>query len=276
MVDRAFTSTPYYPAAIPVTAANRYRLEVGRAGDGRIVSWDLGAPAPHAVIIGEDAAGRTDAQVVVAVSALRRGFRVHIADPSRVEFAALRGWPGVCVARTLDDMVSLVERLHAEMTRRYRHPDRGTDGLIPEILILDQWPQLRTLAARLGRPSNIHRGGHPLQAPVDEMLYAGRAVRIHLLLGLARPHPRTLSVMRDNTGFRLTLDRAPRHRRHAIVQDGGETIDAVVYRLPLLNLDLPAEALCDVDAGARRSLLHDVRVAQAPHAWTPSGRSCTR
>jgi S-DNA-T family DNA segregation ATPase FtsK/SpoIIIE len=269
---------PRYPHTAPITADNRYRLEVCRTADGTIGSWDLNSQTPHALVTGEDAVGRTDAQVVTAISALRRGFRVRIADPSRVEFAALRRWPGVQVARTVGDMVTLVDQTYSLMLRRQKRQDVP---LTPEILILDQWPQLHALTTKLWR-SHSALGEHPMMLKVSELLFLGRQTRVHLLLGIPQPSARTLPrIVQDNAKFRLTLGRlspegahlmwhsptvgtgiADRTPGHGTVHTPLGAAEAQVYRLPILNLDVPAMALSDQDATARRELFRQVAAAQ--------------
>ena len=272
-------TAPRYPHTDPITADNRYLLEVCRTMDGAVGAWDLNNQTPHALVTGEDAAGRTDAQVVTAVSALRRGFRVRIADPSRVEFAALRRWPGVQVARTVGDMVTLVDQTYSLMLRRQRRQDVP---LRPEILILDQWPQLHALTTKLWRSCSAV-GEHPMLLKVGEMLALGRAMRVHLVLGIPRPSARNLPpIICDNARFRLTLGRlspegaalmwdspttgtglADRSPGHGTVHTARGPAEADVYRLPILNLDVPAAALSEQDGMSRRDLFRQVATAQA-------------
>ncbi len=304
----AFTRRPELDRKLPypldeVTAAAaqaryHFMLEVCQTVNGDPARWNLNGKVPHALFAGETGGGKTVAEIVSAISALLRGFRVRIADPKRIEFLQLQQWPGVVqIAKSPEDIVDLIERVFALMERRYSQIERRElrrEDLTPELVILDEWFVLRQRLNALwragGEDGKPRRGEHPALGLVAELLALARAARIHILLGIQRPDATNFPAgARDNARFRLSLGRLSSEGAtmmwdspylgtdipddvpgRGTVSFPGGPLEAHVYWLPNLDLYVPDTELSDEDAEFRRRLLDAVRAAQATDAPKPA------
>ena len=127
------------------------------------------------------------------VEAARRGFKVFVLDPKRVEFLGLRGWPNVqLVATTVPEQVALVHMLKLEMDERYRRVEEdGFDdaNFEPILFVIDEYRQFYGNVRAWWR--SIEVPGMPAECPVfDEigmLLRMAAYCRIHVDLATQRP-----------------------------------------------------------------------------------------
>lgn len=128
-----------------------------------------------------------------AVEAARRGFRVIVVDPKRVEFLGLRGWPNVeIVATTVQDQIAVLHHTLQLMQERYRQvEEEGAREVDFErvLLIIDEYRQF--YANVKGWWASIKVTGMPAECPVFEwvgsLLRMAGACGIHVDLGTQRP-----------------------------------------------------------------------------------------
>ncbi len=128
-----------------------------------------------------------------AIEAARRGFRVFVLDPKRIEFLGLRGWPNVqLVATRVPEQVALVHYLWSEMTERYRLVEEDgaqESDFQPILFIIDEYRQLHANVNAWWKSIKIT--GMPSECPIFEeigaLLRMAAACRIHVDLATQRP-----------------------------------------------------------------------------------------
>ena len=149
-----------------------------------------------------------------AVEAARRGFRVVVVDPKRVEFLGLRGWPNVeIVATTVQDQIAVIHDTLQLMQERYRLiEEEGAHEVDFErvLLIIDEYRQF--YANVKGWWTSIKVTGMPTECPVFEwigsLLRMAGACGIHVDLGTQRPDAAFLQgETRDNFSARMSTGR---------------------------------------------------------------------
>lgn len=149
-----------------------------------------------------------------AVEAARRGFRVLVVDPKRVEFLGLRGWPNVeIVATTVQDQTAVIHFALELMNERYRLiEEEGAREADFErvLLIIDEYRQF--YANVKGWWTSIKVTGMPTECPVFEwvgsLLRMAGACGIHVDLGTQRPDAAFLQgEVRDNFSARMSTGR---------------------------------------------------------------------
>ena len=182
--------------------------------DGHVMAWDVAGVQAHILKAGKTRTGKTVTLIGDALEAARRGFRVFVLDPKRIEFLGLRGWPNVqLVATTVPEQVALVHLMWLEMQDRYRRIEeeggRETD-FDPILFIIDEY---RQLYANVGAWwSSIKVSGMPGECPVFEeigsLLRMAAACRIHIDLATQRPDAAFLKgEVRDNFSARAATGR---------------------------------------------------------------------
>lgn len=207
------TSVPHI--AEPLTKENRRRLPLAVDEDNRPVVWDL-SMTPHMVIVGKTGRGKTVAINGIGMEAARRGFKLRICDPKRIEFLGMRTWPNVeIVATTPAEMVATIKDTHDVMMQRYDAVTRGTarpSDFDPVVLVLDEyrnfhrqvtawWVALKSATKEKGMPSRC-----PVFEWVDSIAEMGRSAGVHLIIGTQRPDADFFGgSTRDNFEGRLAL-----------------------------------------------------------------------
>lgn len=94
-------------------------LPLGIDETGAVVSIDL-ANGPHSVIAGPTGSGKTVALLQLMASAITRGHRVVLVDPTKggLDFAAIRPWTVAWATESLEAAQAAMERVYAEVGRR--------------------------------------------------------------------------------------------------------------------------------------------------------------
>lgn len=182
--------------------------------DGSILCWDIGGPFAHVLKCGRTRTGKTVSLIGDAVEAARRGFRVFVLDPKRIEFLGMRDWPNVVlVATRVPEQVALVSWFEREMNERYRRIEEegASEQDFERILfIIDEYRQFYANARAWWM--SIKVSGMPTECPVFEsvgaLLRMAAAARIHISLGTQRPDAEFLTgETRDNFSARAATGR---------------------------------------------------------------------
>ena len=215
--ERRPTMPTYVPhEVVPLTAASNKVLPYGIDEDGRPVTWSLKSSdsQPHFLVVGSTGTGKTVCINGLVMEACRRGWRVRICDPKRIEFVGLRDWPNVeIVATAVEDIVAVIESTHAEMESRYEQIETGgaLDGdFEPVILVLDEYRYFYGVVNAWY--STVKLKGGSQKCPILERVFAiaslGRSAGVHLIMGTQRPDADWLGGdLRDQFAARASLGR---------------------------------------------------------------------
>lgn len=182
--------------------------------DGTMQVWDISGVMAHCLKVGRTRTGKTVSLIGDAVEAARRGFRVLVVDPKRVEFLGMRDWPNVeVVATTVQDQIAIIYLALELMNERYRLVEeegaRESD-FDRVLLIIDEYRQF--YANVKGWWASIKVTGMPTECPVFEwvgsLLRMAGACGIHVDLGTQRPDADFLKgEVRDNFSARMSTGR---------------------------------------------------------------------
>lgn len=209
------TEVPHIP--FPITKETLYLIQLGIDEDLEPVTWNLKGTGPHLLVVGKTGTGKTVGILGAVMEVARRGWRVWIADPKRVEFMGLRTWPNVqIVATAVEEMIVVIKEAHDLMETRYEQIEKGSAdeaSFEPLVLVLDEFRNFhRQVTAWYNQ---IKVKGMPAKCEVFEWVAAlaekARTAQIHLVMGTQRPDAEFLTgSMRDNFDSRLALGRLSR------------------------------------------------------------------
>lgn len=232
--------------------SDSWRLPFAVDEDGREVAWDLRI-APHCLVAGETGGGKSVTLRALVVEAALRRFEVRIADPKRVEMMGLRGWPGVAeVATDIEDMIDLIERMHAVMDERYAEIEARRvpkDSHRPILLVVDEvheWIERANAWWKANKEKGQTGTVHPVVEQWRSILRLGRTARIHVLVGIQRPDASIFGgAARDLCKTRIGLG--------AMSQEGAK----MMFNDGSVGRDVPADAkgraTVDVGFGPREA-----------------------
>ena len=212
-----FRPRPELPTMVPRPATPldpRHQLMIPQAvdEDGNLCYWELGGVMAHQLKAGKTRTGKTVSMIGDVIEAARRGFRVFVVDPKRIEFLGLRDWPNVqLVATSVEDQIAVIRYWHDEMMDRYRRiVEEGARKQDFErvLIVIDEYRQFHDIVAEWW--SQIKVSGMPSTCPVfanvGSLLRLAAAARIHVVLGTQRPDSEFLGgENRDNFSSRAAL-----------------------------------------------------------------------
>lgn len=193
----------------PVAAGDQLRIPQAIDEDGQIHYWDFSGVMAHQLFSGRTRTGKTVKLIGDCIELARRGLRVWVIDPKRIEFLGLRDWPNVqLVATTIAVQIAAIMEVKQLMDERYRQVEEdGVDERSFDrfVLIIDEYrifySEVKDWWARVRKP------GMPAQCPVFEwigaLLRMAAAARIHVVLATQRPDAEFLGgEQRDNFSAR--------------------------------------------------------------------------
>ncbi|OEJ21832.1 hypothetical protein AR457_41155 [Streptomyces agglomeratus] len=160
---------------------------VGLGTDGQPVCVDLDNESPHVLVCSAAGGGTSTALRTLAAQLLHHGGHVLVLDTKRISQSWARALPTVTYRRDVADIHDALVGLRAEVKRRINHADEhgDTDGL-PRLTVVFEVAghTLRQLARHWDK---IRQAGDPKTSPAvdayEELLFAGREARIHILAG---------------------------------------------------------------------------------------------
>ncbi|MFJ3728496.1 pRL2-11 [Streptomyces sp. NPDC090045] len=173
-----------------VTKAKESAPIIGIGAGGRIVSVDLDAESPHILVNASTGGGKSVTLRCIACQMLHHGSLVYVLDTKRISHPWASGLPGVTYCRDIADIHDALVALGMEGRRRVRVADElgigaDPDAIGPRLLILLE--EVNATMKQLARYwEKIRESGDPKVSPavdaLNEILYMGRQVRMHVLL----------------------------------------------------------------------------------------------
>ncbi|MFS0696870.1 hypothetical protein [Streptomyces nitrosporeus] len=160
---------------------------IGLADDGQPVCVDLDGEAPHVLVCSGTGGGTTSALRTLAAQLLHAGSDGLVLDHKRISHRWASGVPSVTYCRDIADIHNALMGLRAELQRRLHLINQDAD--------IDDLPRLAVVFdaadATLGQLARywdtVREKGDPKTSPavdaLEYVLFAGREVRIHLLVG---------------------------------------------------------------------------------------------
>lgn len=163
---------------------------IGFGAGGRIVSVDLDAESPHILVNASTGGGKSVTLRCIACQMLHHGSRVFVLDTKRISHPWARGLPGVTYCADIADIHDQLIALGIEGRNRTRVADDlgiGADpkAIGPRLLILLE--EVNATMKQLARYwEKTRESGDPKVSPavdaLNEILYMGRQLRMHVLL----------------------------------------------------------------------------------------------
>ncbi|BDT39594.1 pRL2-11 [Streptomyces yaizuensis] len=173
-----------------VAAAKESAPVIGIGSAGRIVTVDLDAESPHILVNASTGGGKSVTLRCIACQMLHHGSLVFVLDTKRISHPWANGLPGVTYCRDIADIHDQLIALGIEGRRRTRVADElGIDAdpkdIGPRLLILLE--EVNATMKQLARYwEKTRESGDPKISPavdaLNEILYMGRQLRMHVLL----------------------------------------------------------------------------------------------
>ncbi|MFZ3491733.1 pRL2-11 [Streptomyces sp. 5.8] len=173
-----------------VAAAKESAPVIGIGSAGRIITVDLDAESPHILVNASTGGGKSVTLRCIACQMLHHGSLVFVLDTKRISHPWASGLPGVTYCRDIADIHDQLIALGTEGRRRTRVADAlGIDAdpkdIGPRILILLE--EVNATMKQLARYwEKTRESGDPKVSPavdaLNEILYMGRQLRMHVLL----------------------------------------------------------------------------------------------
>lgn len=261
------------PADIPTLVTGPHlAIPFGQGERHDVVRWDWRL-APHALVIGETGSGKTVVLRTIIYRAALAGAQIHCCDPKQTELSPLENWPNVVeVATDVEDMIDLVEAMHALMDRRNREVRAAIKAGKPRpafpavLLVIDEAMEWIDRVNAWWK-ANKERGQTGVEHPVVEkwrsIARLGRTANIHLLVGIQRPDSKKFGgEARDNYGLRIACG--------ALSAEGAR----MMFGSADIGTDVPADVLgrLTVQLGkANAESAQEVQGYWSPDAHLPEG-----
>ena len=160
---------------------------IGVSKGNKPVAVDLDVEAPHVLISAGTGGGKSTMIRTLAAQLMARGADSVVLDYKRHSHGWLRGLPGVTYARDIEEIHNQLVRLAKEGHRRNRALDDidAADAPRPKRLVVVCEELNATMAMLKMHWRDIRESGDPVTSPaitaLGQLLFMGRAVRIHVL-----------------------------------------------------------------------------------------------
>lgn len=239
---------------------------IGLGAGGRPVSVDLDAESPHILISAGTGGGKSVAIRAILAQGLNRGAHAIILDTKRHSHTWAKGLNQITYCRDIEEIHEALVAVAAEGERRNRATDDAAEGteLPPRLFLVAE--EMNATINRLKKYWTDVRGkDDPKRSPavdaLGDILYMGRAVRIHVLAvaqmmtaaALGGPEARENFATRIMARYTVNawkmlvpevtpIPRASRHRGRVQVVIGGEATETqVVFLADAEAIDLVRE-----------------------------------
>ncbi|MFF5131089.1 pRL2-11 [Streptomyces syringium] len=163
---------------------------IGIGAGGRTVSVDLDAESPHILVNASTGGGKSVTLRCITCQMLHHGAQAYVLDTKRISHPWARGIPAVTYCADIADIHDALVELGWEGRRRVRVADElgidaDPDAIGPRLLILLE--EVNATMKQLARYwEKTRESGDPKVSPavdaLNEILYMGRQVRMHVLL----------------------------------------------------------------------------------------------
>ncbi|MEU6019355.1 hypothetical protein ABZ826_36795 [Streptomyces sp. NPDC047515] len=163
------------------------KVLVGLTTDGQPVCVDLDSESPHVLVCSAGGGGTSTTLRTLTTQLLHDGGHALVLDLKRISQAWANGLPGVTYCRDIADVHDALVGLRAELESRIGHVDEhGDTGDLPRLTVVFEGADhtLRKLARHWDK---VRQESDPKTSPAldayEELLFAGREVRINVLAG---------------------------------------------------------------------------------------------
>lgn len=163
---------------------------IGIGAGGRVVSVDLDAESPHILVNASPGGGKSVTLRTITCQMVHRGSLAFVLDYKRISHPWARGIPGVSYRADIADIHDALVELGMEGRHRVRVADQlgidpDPDAIGKRLLILLE--EVNATMRQLARYwEKTRESGDPKTSPavdaLNEVLFMGRQVRIHVLL----------------------------------------------------------------------------------------------
>ncbi|WP_086796485.1 pRL2-11 [Streptomyces caniscabiei] len=163
---------------------------IGIGTGSQVVSVDLDAESPHILVNASTGGGKSVTLRCITCQMLHHGAQAYVLDYKRISHLWARGIPAVTYCADLADIHDALIELGMEGRRRVRVADElgidaDLDAIGPRLLILLE--EVNATMKQLARYwERTRESGDPKVSPaidaLNEILYMGRQVRMHVLL----------------------------------------------------------------------------------------------
>ncbi|MEU1050645.1 DUF87 domain-containing protein [Streptomyces sp. NPDC005897] len=178
---------------------------IGIGTGGRTVAVDLDAESLHILVNASTGGGKSVTLRCITCQMLHHGSQAFILDYKRISHLWARGIPAVTYCADIADIHDALVQLGWEGRRRVRVADElgidaDPDAIGPRLLILLE--EVNATMKQLARYwERIRESGDPKVSPavdaLNEILYMGRQVRMHVLLVAQSATARALGARRS-------------------------------------------------------------------------------
>ncbi|AQW46678.1 pRL2-11 [Streptomyces violaceusniger] len=191
---------------------------IGLGANKKKVSVDLDHDSPHVLISAGTGGGKSTILRCICCQFIHHGALAYVLDYKRISHTWARGVPGVTYCRDIAEIHDALIQLVQEGRRRIRLAEQLGDDVLekepwrvgPRLVILLE--EVNATMAQLKRYwERIRESGDPKVSPaVDalaEILFMGRAVRLHVLLVAQSATARAIGgpEMRENFATRILV-----------------------------------------------------------------------
>ncbi|MCG7525157.1 DUF87 domain-containing protein [Streptomyces sp. OfavH-34-F] len=163
------------------------RVLIGHSTDGQPVCIDLDNESPHVLVYSASGGGTSTVLRTLTAQLLHDGGHALVLDFKRISQSWARALPTVTYRRDIADIHDALVGLHAELKRRIYHADKhGDTDDLPRLTVVFESAG-HTLRQLTRHWDKVRQPGDPKMSPAvdayEELLFAGREIRIHFLVG---------------------------------------------------------------------------------------------
>jgi hypothetical protein len=251
-----------------------HEILLGVDGEGSPITFDLHQDSPHALISAASGAGKSVTARSIATQALIKGYSVVILDAKRHSHRWAKNLPGVHYASSMPEIGNALVSVAAEMHRRNEVVEEwpGSVETAPvgsRVLVIFE-EMNATMDALADLDKQLPRGGYGTSAAFGDIMFLGRAARIHMLAIAQYADRNTLkTAWRENFGVRILIQHsweawnmlvpragrsggapaAPTAKGRGYVVVKGRAVESQLMFLPE---ELSAQLVRDADAARER------------------------
>lgn len=192
---------------------------IGLTHGGRAVAVDLDDESPHVLLSAGTGGGKSSTIRAIAAQLMRPGATCWVIDAKRHSHAWLRDVPGVRYFRDIEDIHHALVALGVEGQQRNRAFDHvGIDDpapVFPRLVVICEELNATMRMLKQWWSNNRERGdqpGSPAVEALGQVVFMGRAVRIHVLAVAQMASARDMGggEQRENYAVRIL---GPLHRQ---------------------------------------------------------------
>ncbi|MFK0231116.1 hypothetical protein ACIQUL_35725 [Streptomyces sp. NPDC090303] len=160
---------------------------IGIGADGQPVSIDWDTESPHVLVCSASGGGTSTTLRTLAAQLLHHGAHTVVLDSKRISQTWASGIDNVTYCRDIETIHDALVGLRTELQRRISHSDQHGDcDDLPRLTVLLEVAH-HTLRQLTRYWDKVRQANDPKTSPavdaLNELLFAGRAARMHVLFG---------------------------------------------------------------------------------------------